>query len=232
MSSPQPFQAIQPRIPHFVIPERDTLVLAEYIQDQHTEDELHAQVTFQGEPIEHAGEALLVGMVPPERRYAIAHAGEDGHCECLPQEDFQKVHEKQYRAIFAVAGERCDDVHLRHIPKVQEYVACKLDPNEPSQVLPVGMGMAEAGEIQAYWDDKNQEIVTPEERGLLADKEAEIAELQAKLDDVNASRGRETPAETSTAPCGHKVKNPKYLSRHVKQCQQPECIAATEASAA
>lgn len=229
---------------------RGDYVHAEYIARAHRGADLDALVTQGGSPIVEGGVALKVGMVPPERRYAVGVV-KDGRAEVLAQNDFEAAHAQHYVDAYTQKNAKLDDPTRRHIPTVRAFVATTIDPQNPKRLLPLGMpveGGAPPPPPDTFWSNTLGREVTAAEAAKLGSgpdpRDAEIKALNAKLDAFSAqmaalaaAQAAPAPAEAKpkparpmkVAPCGKQMVT--GLPWHVKSCKQPECVAAREAKA-
>jgi hypothetical protein len=222
---------------------RGTYVHADYIARAHRGNELKAIVTYQGKPVEDRGQVLRVGMVPPERRYAIGPALE-GRAELLGQLDFERAHEESYVKDYEqVKDGKLDDVSRRHIPNVRAFVSVTVHPQDQRRLLPLGQpveGGAPPEAPDTFWSNTlNREVTQAEAVKMSAGpdpRDAAITELTLALDKLQqqiatmqADPGPQpAPARPKkallAAPCGKQMTT--GLPMHIKHCKKPECAEA------
>jgi hypothetical protein len=192
---------------------------------EHTGEEMNAVVTYQGQEISVNGEVLRVGIVPQERRYAIGKV-EGGRAELLPKEEFKHLHAEVYRMTFLINKQPPDDPRLRHIPTAKDFVSCKVDPQDDSKIVPLGTGMAAAGERTHLWDQKQDKMVTLAEATErtaaeeILDLEQRLAKLRGDTREeeiLEAPRVQEEASSSEIAHCGKPVKK-GYVNQHIAKC--------------
>jgi hypothetical protein len=108
---------------HLIIPERKTHASSWGLY--HTDLDL---------PVKHEGEALghTIRDVPIDRRYALDLGG-----NTLSQRDFEELHARHYMEHYHIAKRPPDEVHLRAIPSVRDYVSVVCDPQNPAKLVPL-----------------------------------------------------------------------------------------------
>jgi hypothetical protein len=200
-------------------------ITGEYVDRAHRNEELNAVVKHDGKPISANGEILLVGMVPPERRYAIGKV-QDGEAELLEQREFEDLHEQAYRMAYMIKRQPPDNSSLRFIPRAENFVSCKVDPNDSSRIVPLGTGVASHGERTHLWDQQKDKMVpiAEVEQNSADDEisriEARLAELRGESKEREIlSKPADEPSETEMklAHCGKAVKK-NYVNQHVAKC--------------
>lgn len=105
------------------IPERNTYVPAWYLKNPHRDESLRLYERVDGDrvPVIVNGVHVTIGMVPPERRYAVDLEG-----VLLPQQSFEHLHEQHYVDWFSmnnVDPAQIPEPEYRHIPSVRAFVS-------------------------------------------------------------------------------------------------------------
>lgn len=220
---------------------RGDYVHSAYIARAHRGADLSAVVTQNGVPIQERGQVLKVGMIPPERRYAVGPVV-DGRAEVLPRLDFEAEHLQHYVDAYAqTKGAKLDNPALRHIPAVRAFVAVTVHPSDARRLLPLGQpveGGPPPAPPETFWSDTLGREVTQAEVVALGQNRsdprdaelkllnAKLEALTAKLDAVAAPEPKAAkPAKAlKTAPCGKQMAT--GMPMHAKHCKKPECAEA------
>lgn len=194
---------------------------------------LDAVVTYQGLAIQQGGETLTIGLVPPERRWAIGEA-KDGRAEVLPQHVFENDHLTWWTQEFIAKGDTPDDHTRRYIPHVREFVSHKVDPANTSRLVPLGTDFSpgEPKRPEKYYRQSSDSMVDAEvwdrenheQEEKISRLEALVEKLLAEKDAAPEVAVAPPPEPTKTAaPCGKEVQR---VGPHMRWCKQPECVAA------
>lgn len=221
---------------------RGDYVHSAYIARAHRGADLSAVVTQNGVPIQERGQVLKVGMIPPERRYAVGPVV-DGRAEVLPRLDFEAEHLQHYVDAYAqTKGAKLDNPALRHIPAVRHFVSVTVHPSDARRLLPLGQpveGGPPPAPPETFWSDTLGREVTQAEVVALKNgpdpRDAAIRDLQAKLEAATAKldaapallqkSDKVKPAKAlNTAPCGKQMA--QGMPMHMKHCKKPECAEA------
>jgi len=118
-----------PGIPeeHRWIPDRNTFVHADYLLHAHR-DMKQAVWEEKGVRFIVHGVSVEIGMIPPERRWAV-----DAEGVFLPREKFRAIFIRNYETFYAIANAKgggkntLDDPTLEHIPSPRDYLRMTLD---------------------------------------------------------------------------------------------------------
>lgn len=207
---------------------REAFVFPAYRRRMSEHADESAVVTAGGKPIVRNGETLLLGMVPLERRYAIGPVI-NGKAEVLHQNDFAVEQEKVYVAEYALRGQAPDNVRLRYVPNVVDFVAMKVDPQNDARLTHLGY----RPDLAPGKEPEPTEIETLRTKNDI--QEMQLIEMQKKLDELAALMQEKMGAKTiddesathakDTAPCGRNV-TAGYVNQHIERCQKPECLEA------
>ena len=205
------------------IPELQTIVPSWY--KRHTAPS-KTIVKQGGKPV---APGFLVAEVAPELRWAI---GEDG--EVLGQLEFRQAHEVWYTAQYQAAGQPSDDPNLRPIPRVERFVARRVDPSDPTRLQPIlrppkepappiqplynaaGDLIEEAGEISAPAGAK---VKPPSDRAAPVAVAPDATEAEVR--EARIANGKDPDYKT---PCGKAYPaGAQYIKQHTRWCESPEC---------
>lgn len=221
----------------FPIHERDTLVPSFY-RDESGEQRDHdahpdAIVTFEGIPISVNGETLTIGLMPPERRFAVQRTGQDGlTAEVYPQDVFANRHRMWWEQELLFKNSRPTDPTKWPVPHVRNFVAFKIRGHDQA-LWPLGMPCERElpKQSQQVYDAKADRMMSRQEwEQSVEDLKAKHDELEKTLEKrlANAKDRADTlaavdAAKSFSAPCGATIKAEAYLPQHRRFCKQPEC---------
>lgn len=232
----------------YYIPERDAIIPRFYQASQH-DGQLDAKVAYDGMPIVMGGETLTLGLVPPERRWAIGPA-QDGWAHCLDQKQFDElcILWKQQEISFKSQGkEVLDFPHLEPRPNVRDFVAWKVHATDPTKLIRLGMPHQRQVVRQGthVYDPETDTQMTRDEwaareKAKMAKPSADaerIAALEAKIAELTGGASVKAleikpaakVAHKELAPCGKEVQR---LDAHMRFCKKPECRPAQPEDAA
>jgi hypothetical protein len=242
------------------IAERDAIIPRFYDASLH-EGQYSAVVVYDGVPIAQAGEVLTIGLVPPERRWAIGPVT-DGYASCIDQKHFDElcILWKQEEIQFKSQGKEVLDFPLLEArPNVRNFVAWKIHKTDPSRLIPLGMPSERQVVRQGthVYDPETDSQMTREEwaarqqakLGAKVDasaaQEARIAELEAKLVALTATVPPSAPpapepasvqAKARLAPEMESAPCGKSVQKgrvkpHMRFCKKPECHPEPEQAA-
>lgn len=222
------------------ISSRNTVIPSFYVAAHHPRAD--AVVTSGGIPIEAGGERLTIGLVPPEYRFAVGPDVE-GRCELYPQDKFANDHGLWWAEQIRLKKGPVESLHLRPIPHVRAFVSWKVDPADPSRLVPLGVpfeGQEKREADKLYSPSKDRfftrdelEAETKAAAGVDAAVLAELvktvqemkAENQALRDRLELATEQIPGDAVLAAPCGKEVKK-GGVAVHVTNCQAPECVEA------
>jgi hypothetical protein len=237
------------------IKERDSIIPRFYNASMH-DAHLDAKVVYDGMPIVQGGETLTIGLVPPERRWAIGEV-QDGWAACINQQKFDELCKlwKQQEIQFKSQGtEVLDFPDLEPRPNVRDFVAWKVHKTDPSRLIRLGMPHERQVVRQGthVYDPETDTQMTRDEwaarekarlGGKATDAQAtnaRIAELEAKLAALTATPEapiltvtslKKAAVETEAAPCGKQVQKNR-VGAHKRFCKKPECQPMIDGDAA
>lgn len=224
----------------YYIQERDAIIPRFYQASLH-EGKYDAKVTYDGMPIVIGGETLTIGLVPPERRWAIGEV-EDGWAKCIDQRTFDELCLlwKQQEVSFKSQGkEVLDFPHLEPRPNVRDFVSWKVHKTDPTRLIRLGMPHERQVVRQGthVYDPETDAQMTREEwaareKAKMAKPSADaerIAALEAMVERLTGGALMAAPSgpapavkvvNKETAPCGKEVQR---LDAHMRFCKKPGC---------
>jgi hypothetical protein len=222
------------------IKERDSIIPRFYNASMH-DAHLDAKVVYDGMPIVQGGETLTIGLVPPERRWAIGEV-QDGWAACINQQKFDELCKlwKQQEIQFKSQGtEVLDFPDLEPRPNVRDFVAWKVHKTDPSRLIRLGMPHERQVVRQGthVYDPETDTQMTRDEwaareKDRLGGKandaramEARIAELEARLAQAGSASPVvlalvDSPAETFPTRCGRGAKSKAGAAAHERACKK------------
>jgi hypothetical protein len=223
---------------YLIVRERNTVVPSFY--NARSPDHVMTDVvTVNGQPLQHMGETMTVGLLPVERRWA-APVGVDGFAAAIDQREFEDKHLVWWCEDIASKGEQAEEPRLRPVPTVANFLSWKVDPDNVERFIPLGVTSANSspGSVPPtqLYDQKGDRIITPQEAAAEAKaadeaKDARIEALESKLNSVLRDLGEpaveKAPKALDVTPCGSTVKS-GYMRQHVGKCLHPSCKIANE----
>lgn len=192
------------------IPERNTFVSAEYLQNPHADENMpvYERVDGQNVPLLSRGVQVTIAMIPPERRYAV-----DAEGVLLPQAQFERLHQDHFETWFdlnSVDPTQRPDPSKRFIPNVRNfccervndagdgYIEIGFDPRKPMattrSATPRPTDVVSGDDMASGGFVKVPEGVTASEMVGGAEAAAKLADenekLKAQLAEIDAEKER------------------------------------------
>lgn len=182
-------------------PERDTYAPREYDPRIHAANPL---VTQNGVPIPVPGpdgaSGFKVHEVAPERRWAVQESG-----EVLAQPDFEREIRRWQAGYYSLPrphkpgfqpSPMTGSLNDEPLPRVERFVAVRVDPGDPSRVVPIQRQPTERPRLTRQWDQRSEQFVPVDTED---EKTRQIAARHG-YEMPESKPAEEAPTEEETAP--------------------------------